>query len=181
MFEVAHLLGPTERSIVLQTQRGRDVKNSVEPPIGEPQRRKYELLLQRFGQNWVRRKPATGVYNCAGHVWASRRTSIFEESEYEKILLDDGYHKLGRAEPFAPGDLVLYRDQDPKIGFLHVGMILEVRSGIAGGSPSLPWVLSKWDSASGEVLHYVHDVPFNRPPFSPVTEYRTDRPVPEGG
>jgi hypothetical protein len=178
MFESALLLGTTERSIVVQTHRGRDIQNSIEPPVGDAERRKYERLLQQFGQNWVRRKPATGVYNCAGHVWASRRTSIFEESEYEAILKDDGYRQLEEGERPLVGDLVLYRDQDARIGFLHVGIIVELRPGITAESPRIPWVLSKWDSASGEVLHQLTDAGhFYRAPFAPVAEYWTERPA----
>jgi hypothetical protein len=179
MFEREHLLGSTGGSIVVQTRRGRDVKNLIELEPGERERRKYELLLGRHGQHWVRRKPVTGVYNCAGHVWASRRTAILEGAFWGMVLEDDGYRRLGTGEQPMPGDLVIYRDSDSKIGFLHVGMILTLEAGIAVESPRIPWVLSKWDSTSGEVMHRSFDVPFDRRVFSVVTEYWTDRPATE--
>ena len=108
MFEQVKLLGPTERSIIVQTRRGTDVKNLVELDPGPREQRVYEQYLQKFGRNWVRRRPPVGVYNCAGHVWASRRTAILE---------------------------------------------------------------------SGEVLHYVHDVPYGRQGFEFRVEYWTDRPA----
>jgi hypothetical protein len=175
MFEEAQLLGSTERSIVVQTRRGREVKNLIELEPGEREQRKYERLFKQYGRYWVRRKPASGVYNCAGHVWASRRTAIFEESAWEMILQDDAYRKLPSGEQPMPGDLVIYRDSN--VGFLHVGMILELRSGITQESSRIPWVLSKWDSTSGEVLHHVQDVPFNQQHFTFLWEYWSDRSV----
>ncbi len=174
MFEEARMLGSTERSIVLQTHRGRDVKNLIELEPGPAERRKYERLLQQYGTFWVPRKPSTGLYNCAGHVWASRRTGIFENGEWTKILEDDGYRQLPTGKGPQPGDLVIHRDA--QLGFLHVAMILELRPGVTDASPRIPWVLSKWDSTSGEVLHHFQDVPFGKQGFVLVVECWTDRP-----
>jgi len=131
------------------------------------------LLLDKFGRNWKQRKPATGGYNCAGHVWASRRTAILEPEAWRLILMDDGYRRLPDSEEPSPGDLVLYVDRRDN-GFLHVGEILELRESIGRRAP---WVLSKWNSTSGEVMHYVHDVPF-RMQFDVRCEYWSDRQVP---
>src|SRR5262249_19543602 len=111
MFEEARLLGPTERSIIVQTRHGRAVKNLIELEPGERERRKYERLLQLYGAFWVRRKAPTGAYNCAGHIWASRRTAILEDDAWQMILEDDGYRQLGTDEHPLPGDLALYKDQ----------------------------------------------------------------------
>ena len=127
----------------------------------------------------MRRKPACGVYNCAGHVWASRRTTILEDFAWNMVLADDGYRQLDQGEPPAPGDLVIYRDREH--GFLHVGMIAELRQGITAESPPIPWVLSKWDSTSGEVLHHFADVPFAKQGFALVIECWTDRPASGSG
>jgi hypothetical protein len=179
MFEEAHLLGFTERRIVVQTHRGRNVENQIEAEPGEQQRRKFDLLFKKHGAAWLQRKPACGVYNCAGQVWASRRTSIFEDAAWEMILADDGYRRLGSGEPPAPGDLVIYRD--PRSGFLHVGMILALGEGITPDADRIPLVLSKWDSASPEVIHYVHATPpWEQQGFAVETEYWTDRPPREG-
>ena len=99
MFEELKLLGPTESSIVVQTRKGTPIENLVELEPGEPEGRRYQLLLQRFGQSWKERKPACGVYNCAGHVWASRRTSVLKSEAWQTILEEDGYRPfLGRGD-----------------------------------------------------------------------------------
>ena len=71
MFEELRLLGSTEKSIVVQTRKGTPIDNLVEIEPGEAEGRRYRLLLEKYGRHWEERKPATGVYNCAGHVWAS--------------------------------------------------------------------------------------------------------------
>ena len=175
MFEELKLFGPTERSIVVQTRKGNSIDNLVEIEPGEMERRKYRLLSQLFGQNWIERKPATGVYNCAGHVWASRRTSILPGQAWRTILHEDGYRRLSEMEVPVAGDLVLYTDE--KEEYLHVGMILEMHEGISPQSPKIPWVLSKWNSTSGEVMHFSHDVPYPKQGITATIEYWTDRPL----
>jgi len=175
MFEELRLLGSTEKSIVVQTRMGTSVENLVELDPGETGRRRYDLLLERFGANWWQRKPATGVYNCAGHVWASRRTSILKLVCWQTILEEDGYRSLQDAETPVTGDLVLYADEEAG-EYLHVGMIMEMREGISRDAPKIPWVLSKWNSTSGEVMHHVHDVPYGRQEMRTKIEYWTDRP-----
>lgn len=176
MFEELKLLGPTEQSIIVQTRKGTSITNLIEVEPDESTRRKYRLLLDRFGQNWQERKPAVGVYNCAGHVWASRRTSILENKCWLTIFEDDGYRRLPLDEVPMSGDLAVWSDNQGD--FLHVGMIMEMRPGVSPTSPPCPWVLSKWNSTSGEVLHYVQDAPFNKQDFPFTIEYWTDRPKP---
>ncbi len=176
MFEELKLLGATERSIVVQTRKGTPIDNLVEIEPGEPERRRYRLLLEKFGRNWEERKPATGVYNCAGQVWASRRTSILSEGAWHTILTEDGYRHLRDVETPAAGDLVLYASEDVG-GYLHVGMILKVQDGISRESPRIPWILSKWNSTSGEVMHHAHDVPYDMQKMPFRIECWTDRPA----
>ena len=175
MFEELKLLGSTEKSIVVQTRMGTSLENLVELDPGETGRRRYDLLLKRFGAQWRQRKPATGVYNCAGHVWASRRTSILKPECWRVILKEDGYQSLQHAEMPVTGDLVLYVDKETAES-IHVGMIMEMREGVSPESPKIPWVLSKWNSTSGEVMHHVHDVPYGRQEMPTKIEYWTDRP-----
>lgn len=177
MFEEARLFGQTEKSIRLQTRRGWDIPNLIELEPGVRERQLYQLLCERFGRDWTQRKPASGGYNCAGHVWASRRTSILEEPAWFRILEDDGYRCLGVGETPCPGDLALYRDRGPG-GCLHVGEVVRLKKGVAEGSPDVPWVMSKWNSTSGEVLHGVHDVAHLRGYYDVQIEFWTDRPAP---
>ncbi|MBN1591187.1 MAG: hypothetical protein JW888_16865 [Pirellulales bacterium] len=138
------------------------------------------MLLEKYGKNWTRRKPAVGGYNCAGHVWASRRTAILETEHWKTILRDDGYRRLAGTEEPHVGDLILYVDKaDDKADddYLHVAQIVELREGVTATSPQVPWVLSKWDSTSGEAIHNAYDVPYGRQEFTIDREYWTDRPV----
>jgi hypothetical protein len=180
MFEEARLLGPTERSIVVETRKGARLPNLIEVEPGEHERRRYGLLLDKYGRNWTPRKPATGGYNCAGHVWASRRTALLEPESWKTVLEDDGYRRLDEGEEPMVGDLVLYVERKTR-EFLHVGCVMELQPGVAPGSPPVPRVLSKWNSTSGEVLHNVMDVPYGQQGFSVIAEYWTDRLSMSGG
>ena len=171
MFELQRLQGPNEFQIALQTRRGRDVENAVGPALTEAHHRRYAALLEQYGRNWRERKPPTAGYNCAGHVWASRRTCIYEETEWKKILEDDGYRRTD--QPMLD-DIVLYVERER--GVLHVGRIIELRQGVTETSPRIPWVISKWSDWSGEVFHHVRDVPFDMQGFDVNVECWTDRP-----
>jgi hypothetical protein len=175
MFEELRLLGSTERSIVVQTRKGTCIENVVEVEPGETEQRRYRSLLNKFGQCWRERKGATGAYNCAGHVWTSRRTSILSPECWRIILKEDGYRTLRFSEMPVAGDLVLYASEE--VGdYIHVGMIMEMRDGVSREAKKIPWVLSKWNSTSGEVMHYVHDVPYGKQGIRAEVEYWTDRP-----
>ena len=174
MFEEARLLGPTERSIALQTRGGTDLSNVIEPEPTPQQHRQYRDLFQKHGGNWVERKPATGGYNCAGHVWASRRTSLTDPAQWRLILREDGYRPLPEAEEPVSDDLVVYVNQaDDEI--IHVARIVELRQGVAPGAARIPWMVSRWGPVAGEAMHFRDDVPYHRLGFSLRIEYWTDR------
>jgi hypothetical protein len=174
LFNVAQLIGSAERELPLSTRKNRHIANAQAPStLDERIQEKYRGLLANHRQ-WEERKPACGVYNCFGHVWAARRTSIYEQSEIEKILDDDGYRSLTDREQPRRGDLILYFVDDV---LYHVGVVYEFRQAIhvAVDSPSVelvPWVLSKWDDTKGEVLHSAYDVPW----AIPRLQFKTDRP-----
>jgi hypothetical protein len=163
MFEELRLFGPSVRSIVLQTHRSNEIKNEIALEPDERRRRLYAHLRGKH-QFWRERKPPCGVYNCVGHVWACRRTAVYEDLDRQvsSILADDGYHVLDwPRESLAVGDVVTYWDSAKSHkGFIHVGIVFELRC-IAGGGQQVPWVLSKWDDASGEILHHYQDCPFS--------------------
>jgi hypothetical protein len=174
VFETVRLFGSDEAGIHLHTRRNRPILNSQAPAtLDDRLRQKYARLLGQH-QRWEPRKASCGVYNCSGHVWASRRTAIYDQPEIEKILDDDGYRALRDAEQFMLSDLVLYYVRG---SFYHVGVVAELRpvivSGAAAGQPT-PWILSKWDDSSGEVLHHWLDTPWAND--NPRTEFWTDRP-----
>lgn len=175
MFELARLIGTAEPQIVLETRRGTRVRNFQAPDPGQRARAVFNGLLQSH-PNWVTRKDPCGIYNCFGHIWAARRTSIYEQSEVDVIRRDDGYRDLQAAEAPRPGDLAIYLEPADS-SILHVGLISELRylSDAAGkqvGNPAI-WVLSKWNDAAGEVLHHLKDVPWSADDFR--VEFWTDR------
>jgi hypothetical protein len=177
MFEPQYLLGDTERSIVVQTRTGKPIPNDI---AAEPNARMIRVrvaIRDKHGQNWTQRKPECGVYNCAGHVWASRRTAIREDEHWDLIFDEDGYRKLPAGESPLPGDLVVYREKD--IGYIHVGVILACHRGAEG--LLVPKVLSKWDDASGEYIHWVNDAHFfHEKDYVISFDFWTDRPLPRG-
>lgn len=174
MFEALRLIGSDEQGIPLNTRRNRPIGNAQAPETLDGRLcRKYDLLLAQHGDRWEQRKPPCGVYNCFGHVWASRRTAIYEQTEIDKILEDDGYRLLLDSELPMQGDLILYYVDG---SLWHVGLVCELRAlslptGMATAQRTA-WVLSKWDNSSGEVLHDWQDVPFG----GWHARFRTDRP-----
>jgi len=179
MLEQFRLVGRHERSIRLQTHAGTDVPNIIESGFGREHLERYRQLRQRHGKHWQQRKPACGIYNCAGFVWASRRTSILDEAAWELILNEDGYRSLNQEESPTIGDLVSYRASSA--GFLHVGMIVEVTVFTDLSSPTTK-VLSKWNSTSGEDVHAPEDVGHLRQFDQEIRiEFWTDRPAPAKG
>lgn len=172
MFEEQKFLGPDIKSIRLDTSRGVEILNQIELPPNLQCIKREELWIKKFGTNWITRTNPRGVYNCAGLVWASRRTSILKNSEWGKIYEHDKYRKLNN-EPPQPGDLAIYTDD--KVGYLHVGLVIRIEPGIVSNSELFHRIISKWNSCSGEYIHYPPDVPFkdNFPDY--VLEYWTDR------
>ncbi len=168
MFELEKLHGNPPRSIRLDTRSGNAIKNEVSPPVGDHEYRNYELLKKRYGQNWQNRKAACGTYNCFGMVFASRRTSIYEISEVEKILSEDRY-ELVTKELVRPGDIAVYRRRST--GEVdHVACVVHVERFV---HQPVVFALSKWDDHSGEDRHNIlHHCWID---FDPVIEFRRER------
>jgi len=172
MLEMARLVGTPPKGIILQTRAGRYVENSQSC---EPDARIRDCynLFRRNHFAWVNRKPACGVYNCFGLVWASRRTALYKESDIASILTDDGYRRLVSDENPQPGDIVLYlHPSDNTRNTLHASMVVELKQ---LGTSTIEWVLSKWNDAFGEDIHALRDVPEH---FGDCqVEFWTDRPM----
>jgi hypothetical protein len=176
MFQPAVILGNTEREILLATFKNNKIRNVVQPQPNEHDIRQYARFLTKYrGNSWEERKPITGIYNCAGHVWASRRTSILEPAEWEKILDEDGYRPLRRNEKPSPGDIAIYVRQDNS-EIWHVARVYGSAPGITSESEPFPRIISKWGPIAGEFLHLAHDVPFGAQGFPCDVRYHTDRP-----
>ena len=176
MFESVKLLGSDEYPIALDTRMRNGVHNCQAPPVDDQARQKFNLLLNRH-RSWELRKPPCGFYNCFGHLWASRRTAIYEQAEVDKIFKDDGYRQLALTDTLR-GDVAAYLDPTGQ-NLYHCGILYERRpltipNGTPIGEPT-PWILSKWNDSSGEVLHHWNDVPWAEDDF--MIEWWTERPL----
>lgn len=189
MFEELYLRQPPPRRIALQTRDGWDIANEVGAEPTDADVRKFDLLLKRFAGRWEVRKPPIGGYNCAGHVFACRRTGIFGgdgSGPFEDLILEvlrrDGYRRFDHVvpDPAQVGDVILYWDKDEaRRSLWHVGVICELRKLIgASGTLGVPHVLSKWDGGSGECLHHYRHVPYDEKDYR--AEFWTDRPYTGG-
>lgn len=176
MFEPLGLLGSKPVELELATRARTHVANSQGPNPGQQSINQFRLMLKQHPE-WEVRKEPCGIYNCFGHVWAARRTGIYDDTEVHTILKDDGYRTLQEGEKPIWGDVALYSDPSGADLF-HVGLVCELRvvSLGAGNNIIVPWVLSKWHIVSGEVLHHANDVSFLFPGDGFKLEYRTDRP-----
>ncbi len=96
------------------------------------------------------------------------------EAKVLNVFEDDGYRVVDwPREGLALGDLATYWDSTKsRKGFWHVGIVCEIREGPAGSPQQTPFILSKWDDASGEVFHHFRDCPFAR---AIQPEFWTDR------
>jgi len=172
MFGHLPLLKPAARSIRVDTHTGNAVENDIALAVDDRGRRLYEAVRQKH-PGWKNRRKAAGVYNCFGLAFASRRTSIREDVEVEKIRTDDGYRKLKMHERPAPGDLVVYKT--PTGALIHVALVTRLERLIPGAEPTATMALSKWNDHFGEDEHEVHDHPFGEQ--EPTFEFWTDRPL----
>lgn len=152
MFETQALFVSSEETIRLDTRLGNPIRNSkstLSLPVNAQLR--YEGFLKDYSQaSWVSRAPIDHAYNCTGHVWASRRTCIFEVAEWGKILKEDGYSRTD--QPVVDDVVIYYMDTE----MTHVARVVEV---ITSEIASTVVVVSKWGDTGGEVRHFVHEVP----------------------
>lgn len=171
--------GIDDRSIVVQTRRGTPIDNFVGPRASVQCHNFFGLLCRKHGANWKPRKPATGGYNCAGMVWASRRACLPSWQSWKTIVDEDGYRQIGDGEQLHVGDIVVYvRKADEE--WVHVARVCELLRlsfGEGEGSP-IPRVLSKWSPTLGESIHALSDVFLNGEPFEAFQALIfTDRPL----
>jgi len=167
-FSLQHLL--IEKSIRLQTRLGNDIVNAIAsatPSFKDQQI--HGLFIERYPA-WEVRKTPTAGYNCAGHVWASRRTAIYDDSEYRKVFQDDGYRKTRSPRE---DDLAVYGDERGAI--VHVAKIVRFQPGVASTSEPIPIVVSKLNDMSGEFVHAVSEHPFGDACGDVAIEFWTDR------
>ena len=97
-------------SIILHTRNRLEIENE-QCRMLSPFEENYgaQVLERKYGgrPGFVFRSEPTGIYNCFGLVFASRRTCITRAAEVRKIIADDGYREVPREE-VKPGDVILY-------------------------------------------------------------------------
>lgn len=169
MFESKLLLNP---EIIVTTRQGTRIDNAPGALPFAGALLQYRDWCAKHPK-WVRRKPPTGGYNCFGHVFASRRTSIYDPKWVDLILREDGYRKISEVEAL-PDDVVLYRQDDGEV--CHAVRVVKADEPILIGStvPHL-LVVSKWSDNGGESIHYLEDCPEELRALRFTTEVWTDR------
>ena len=148
-------------------------KNFIENEIPDEDRNPNALMTAR--ELWasifpeIRSRSLTAMYNCAGMVFAARRTCISNMRDIDLILRDDDYRRLSDEGLAEVGDLVVYR----RIGIpRHVGIVFEKVPDLeAGQQPFHFRILSQWGD-DGEYLHRLRDVPTI---FGDQIEFWSDR------
>jgi hypothetical protein len=113
----------------------------------------------------IKCRSLSSMYNCAGMIFAFRRTRI-EDNQFEMILRDDGYRVVPREKVYV-GDVVVYK----KSGIpQHVGLVHSKEAKL--DPPELKiWVHSQW-GIDGEYIHPLLDVP---PGYGQEVEFWSDR------
>jgi hypothetical protein len=155
MIEVASLTGRMASAIGLATKKGTPVPNEFAPPAGASDVAEFDYLRGNH-PGWVERKRPIGGYNCAGLVWATRRVALYDQVNYNLIIIEDGYSRIPVTE-VRPGDIAIYCwVGTAKLS--HVADVVEVRS-VPGSTIIYPWVLSKFGNGGGEAVHRFDDWP----------------------
>ena len=175
MMELPRQAGTPMQSIIVQTSKGSDIPNYLGGDATQFCRNRFELLQKTHGRNWMPRKPATGGYNCAGLVWASRRAVLDNPASWKTILEDDRYRRLVSNESAQVGDVVVYWNEG-RSEIIHVARVC-AQQFLHVGDSRIPIckALSKWDPSLGESIHALSDVHLmDGEPF--ISEIYTDRP-----
>ncbi|MCI0695142.1 hypothetical protein L0337_24425 [candidate division KSB1 bacterium] len=150
------ITSPTEldtHSIRVQTRKANDIQNEQSLLISEFERSQFPIFIKKHPKAKLRALP-TGIYNCHGLTFASRRTMIYDPNEIWKIIKDDNYVRVEQIQAL-PGDVVLYLSVEGDVE--HSGIV------ISEPEPNfyLPKVWSKWGKYY-EVIHYVNDCPYEK-------------------
>jgi len=144
--------------IALETSRQRPITNFQGSGVS-PMNLNWARDLTKIYPNAISRTAPSGVYNCHGLTFASRRTSLEESAQIPVILDDDKYVEIGPSEVLA-GDVIVYYDSDGEPN--HSGIVVGVK-----GELKLPIICSKWGSA-GEFVHRMGDCP---PHYGPRSKF----------
>jgi hypothetical protein len=115
--------GPADRAYLpLATRRGTLIPNERRLEQAPARIRAACELFQQERPN-AQLRSATGVYNCMGMAFASRRTWV-DTGHLGMILEEDQHRPVASVDQVCPGDLVVYRSgHDGSV--THVAIVLE--------------------------------------------------------
>ena len=153
-------------ALALATKRKNDILHTTRKEQPKVQLQAGLDLVEKVHPNLLRRS-VTATYNCFGMVFGSRRTWILNGAEVEKILNDDGYVPVSRAEVVV-GDIILYRDAGTN-EINHVGIVVH-RQLSESGEPDFR-ILSKW----GAHPEYIHSEKQTMAQFGKKIEFCSER------
>lgn len=149
------------KRIRLETSKGNGIDNYQGSEISQCERN----WAASIPKDYPRAKPRTGMsplYNCHGLTFASRRTTIDDPKEIQRIIAEDQWQEIPNIADVLPGDVVIYFSDDGEAN--HSGVVVTYDPEI-----KLPMICSKWGGA-GEFIHEIDHCP--RPPlYGPVKRF----------
>jgi len=136
----------------ISTKKGRQIPNQRKlprPPVAMCAARDLHLT----GYPLRRCRSLSSDYNCAGMVFANRRTTI-DSLDTGMILEDDEYRNIHSRDQVEVGDVVVYKDDRGEVS--HVGLVSNIGVDIRTAQIEIN-VLSQF-GADGEYIHPISDV-----------------------
>lgn len=170
---MGRMFGDTRQRLALATKAGNPIPNEIGASLTSNDFNKWNQTYAKysFSLNWRQRKLPDGSYNCAGHVWGSRRTCIHDQEAILQIFGEDKFKTITENQADI-GDIAVYW-QAPSRDFLHAGRIVKIEKG--GNIVSTIHVLSKLNDWGGEIIHRLPDLPYRQQGIPFLTEIWTDR------
>jgi hypothetical protein len=142
------------RSITLHTKTGSCISNE-QCDISLWDKGQFKEYEDRWPLTETRCEP-TGIFNCHGLTFASRRTCVSDANEVKRILELDGYETVNQSNVM-PGDIVLYRGEKGDIE--HSGIVVDVPKDKETDF-GIPKIVSKWGKFK-EFIHRANQCPYN--------------------
>ncbi|MBI5662549.1 MAG: hypothetical protein HZC46_10430 [Ignavibacterium album] len=142
----------TDKKIILQTRKGNNISNFQNPEISEFNKNYFAKIESQY-KNAKKRSEPTGLYNCHGMTFASRRCFIEDPNEILMILKEDDYCEINYKDVL-PGDIIVYFSNGD---VEHSGVVVEEPK-----KPLyVPLIFSKW-SVHSEFIHFANDCPYDK-------------------
>lgn len=142
------------RSLGIETRCGNHIVNDYNPSVPNAG---DVLVCADLRRSWPEAIPRTSGpsygYNCHGLTFAARRTQLYNPSDVQHIINEDGYRQIP-IEHALPGDVIIYRSRETG-DFEHSGIVVKAKDGYLG-----PLIVSKW-GASQEFVHSYNHCPYS--------------------